>query len=233
MALLMFEESAGKRAIRHQELLKLIEESLRRPDVKQVDQRTPWQQAKPILEELREKRILIPLNSECTAHVFPHRSIAEYLTASALADRATEGRLWEFVDAKAWDPDWEQVVLFLAGRQSRSPDALQRLLQLLTNEAKDDVFRHRLAVAAQCLCEIPSNRRSVVSAEIDRITETGFFLWWHHKERDTDSAIPQLRRSLTALGSVNGRVQGAPLLHWASRRLGAWASPTLLALIGH
>lgn len=54
------------------------------------------------------------------------------------------------VDRKAWDPRWQEVIALLAG-QLGDPEPL---IQLLEHEKKDDLFRHRLALAASCLPEL-------------------------------------------------------------------------------
>ena len=224
----VFEHNAGKRAIPHEHLIELIESSSRRPRVqglKAEEQKglTRAEKAEYLVDELLQKRILVPLNPKRTAYAFPHRSFAEYLAACALATRSRQKEFWPYVDAKAWDPNWEQVVMFLAGRLSASPDMLRLLLQVLSEEAKDDMFRHRLAVAAQCLGEIPSDRRAAVSVAVDQITEAVFFFWWQHqkkgKNKGTDPPIPHVNHALRALGWVNGHVKKARLLVWVGNHL--------------
>ena len=73
--------------------------------------------------------------------------------------------VWQFVAKKAWDPRYKQPLLFLAG-QLRHPNDKAELLDIVAFEQggtvdgqevvgeKDDLFRHRLALAAQMVPEI-------------------------------------------------------------------------------
>ena len=54
------------------------------------------------------------------------------------------------VDRKAWLPAWQEVIILLAG-QLHDPVPL---LEMLLNDETDDIFCHRLALAALCLPEI-------------------------------------------------------------------------------
>jgi hypothetical protein len=73
-----------------------------------------------LVRELSEKRILIPF-AQGAAYTFLHRAFAEFLTATELARRLRSRadnereRAWELADKKAWDPDWEQIAVILAG----------------------------------------------------------------------------------------------------------------------
>jgi len=234
VALAIFEESAGKRAIPHGHLIDLVKSSSQRPRVQKLrveEQKdlTLVEKADYLVDELLDKRILVSLNPERTAYAFPHRSIAEYLAACALVGKPGPGEFWQFVDAKAWDPDWEQVVLFLAGQLSCSADMLRQLLELLSDNTKDDLFRHRLAVAARCLGEIPSDQHVEVSAEIDRVTEACFAHWSDYSDWYTKGGLRHLSGALPALGRVNGRVGEVPLLNWLSQMLRAGTSHVLVS----
>lgn len=68
---------------------------------------------------------------------------------------------WDLGDRKAWDPDWEHVLTFLAGKLDGK--RVHRLLELFANEDRDDVLRHRLALAARCLPEISEPARWVMN----------------------------------------------------------------------
>ncbi len=73
--------------------------------------------------------------------------------------------VWQFVAKKAWDPRYKQPLLFLAG-QIKHPNDKAELLDIvafrqggMVNGKKaegeeDDLFRHRLALAAQMVPEI-------------------------------------------------------------------------------
>src|SRR5262249_32234443 len=135
-----------------------------------------------------------------------------------------------FVDKKAWDPDWEQVLLFLAGML----DDPGPLLDVLAERGQDDFFRHRLALAARCLAELPRAVRQRQTGRIDRITTDLAARWWECQRPQTADAATHFAPALAALGEVNGRVRpgagapvpahcpdGQPLVDWAAGLLEA------------
>jgi hypothetical protein len=102
--------------------------------------------------------------------VFPHRSMAEYLTARHLAERINDPRCgWDgalpdcggltahaVIQTKSWQPEWAEVVCFLAGLL-KDPEALLRRLALfgeLTNEERSLDASTTLLVAGRCLSEL-------------------------------------------------------------------------------
>jgi HEAT repeat protein len=146
--------------------------------------------------------------------LFLHRTFQEYLAASVLAKQA-ESAGWKaierFVSKKAWLPEWEEVICLLAGRLMNPAP----LLEILANPQRtkhnphgDDMFRHRLALAARCLPEIDPAIRKSLSAIIDRITTTAFCLWWDYRCNTRNDAVPHLKRALPALSQINGYVVG-------------------------
>lgn len=160
-----------------------------------------------------------------------HPAIHQHLAASALARLVGEGaQAWdtpiragaatrplrELVERKAWLPAWQEVIVSLAGRL----DDPAPLLVALADGPKDDLFRHRLALAARCLPELPPALRARLAELVDRITTLTFTLWWRHRLRDTLSAVPHLTCALPDLGEANGRVGSLPVLAWCRQRLG-------------
>jgi predicted NACHT family NTPase len=104
-------------------------------------------------------------------YLFLHLTFQEFLAARHLAQHINdhgwtkplplgdEGKgapARDFVDRMAWLPAWQEVIVLLAGSLK---DPLP-LLEILADESKDDLFRHRLAVAALCLPEIEALREA-------------------------------------------------------------------------
>ncbi|MBI3247844.1 MAG: HEAT repeat domain-containing protein [Deltaproteobacteria bacterium] len=162
-----------------------------------------------------------------------HLSVYEFLTARALADIVkTQG--WDaridlpgivetaqtLIDKKIWDPAWQEIIIFLAGFLTE-PRRLQKLLQLLADERHDDIFRHRLTLAALCLSEIPEEQvkdKEIVSL-IDSITERLVSLWLKHDKEDTTAAVAHVAQAFLALGAKNGKKVKEPLIEWLCQRL--------------
>ncbi|MCA9047494.1 MAG: hypothetical protein KDA89_02120, partial [Planctomycetaceae bacterium] len=103
-------------------------------------------------------------------YMFLHLTFQEYLTAVYLA-RIINRDGWgsarvlipdkrqhrvvpvsELLNHWSWLPEWQEIIPLLAGELV---DPVP-LLELLTDEKMDDIFRHRLALAAKCLAEIPA-----------------------------------------------------------------------------
>ena len=213
-----FNDSQGKRALSHGELRNWIENSDRRPLVK-GDRRdlSAAEKAELIIEELsREKRVLTLF--ECNrepAYVFPNRSILECLAGAELAEKLKsdpDGQWWEFVDRMAWDPGWEGVLVFAAGQLGeRANDLARRLLK-----GKDDIFRHRLALAAMCLAEAPAALRG--RELVDSITNE---VWntCHRKSARVLDELDHLSKAWAAAGRLNGRVGDRSLVEELKHRI--------------
>jgi len=117
---------------------------------------------------------------------------------------------WDLGDRKAWDPDWEHVLTFLAGKLDGK--RVHRLLELFANEDRDDVLRHRLALAARCLPEISEPARSGNEQLISRICERTVSLCRKQGGAPSDQpavAGDALQRALGAVASVK---EGQPFL---------------------
>src|SRR5437879_5824946 len=185
--------------------------------------------------------------------IFLHRTFQEYLAAGGLAAqlKGDSEQAWVVVDRKAWDPEWEPVIVYLAARlgdiavgkntsdeqdRNRGLSQLKHLLGLLSDTRKDDFFRHRLALAAQCLPEIPAQVRVKLSREIEKITTAVFLVWWQHATRQTDQTVQHMTRALPQLAIVNGHVEGQPLREWLISRLhrrGKRTRDAAIQAVGH
>jgi hypothetical protein len=109
------------------------------------------------------------------------------------------------------------VIVLLAG-QLRDPVPLLKMLSqkeaTSTNPHGDDLFRHRLALAAQCLPEAePALLRLQKMEWADEITAETFNTLWGHRKNRTDKAVSHLTVALLTLMQVNAEVRpGTPLL---------------------
>jgi predicted MPP superfamily phosphohydrolase len=195
--------------------------------------------ATSIIAELKHDGILITAGEHRNAPLlFLHRTFHEYLTACMLAGTVNDqkkgwhaevelqGRnvtIHQLVDRKAWDLRWQEVIILLAGKLENPTPLLEMLSKpepTTTNPHGDDIFRHRLGLAALCLPEINSERRTQLAELADEITTTAFSLWYHNHRMQTRVATPAaLSRALPALVQVNGQKNGVPLLEWICQNL--------------
>lgn len=97
---------------------------------------------------------------------FVHKSIQEFLVAFHLAETVNntgwesmikygtkEVEIQTLIDKKAWLPQWEPVIIFMSGLIH---DVYKKDLLGIIRGA-DDIFRHRLSLAARCLPEVLNN----------------------------------------------------------------------------
>jgi predicted NACHT family NTPase len=123
--------------------------------VNRVQPNYPVMTGRMLLDDLCSAGILMSEGADRlhSSLLFTHRSFAEFLAARSLARLAREhGWIWieSEVDACANLSEWQEVIIFLAGLL----DDPVPLLAFLSDPAKDDLFRHRLALAALCLPEV-------------------------------------------------------------------------------
>lgn len=172
---------------------------------------------------------------------FLHLTVHEFLAAAAIAHLVNEEgwdtrierpgvgvTLRQLIDRKAWDPRWQEVITFLAGQLT----APLPLLNLLATEKHDDIFRHRLALAARCLPELRETTNASQVATQERITTASFALWLQHETKGTAATIPHFTRILPALGQVNSRKESNSLLLRISQQLRETKAEVRLSLIG-
>ncbi|MEW6208824.1 MAG: HEAT repeat domain-containing protein [Acidobacteriota bacterium] len=171
-------------------------------------------------------------SGKSSSYLFIHLTFEEYLYAGGLKKRLESGAKrgdgsmgspeWKIVERKAWHPAWHEVIKMLAGRlDDPAPmiEALSASQPTENNPCGDDIFRHRLALAAMCLPEIRPEKRIANAERIDRITGEAFLLWREHNKKYTADAVSNLRQALSSLAQVNGKVEGLPLLDWILARL--------------
>ena len=93
------------------------------------------------------------------------------------------------------EPRWQEVIVLLAGLM----DDPQLLLELLADERSDDLYRHRLALAALALSEVPACRRGQCPELIDLIMDDVDGCWWRSCRSYDESEIARWTRILPAL----------------------------------
>jgi hypothetical protein len=103
------------------------------------------------------------------------------------------------LDRKAWRPAWQEVIVLLGGLLA---DPAQ-LLRLLSDGRRDDVYRHRLAVAALCLTEVAAG--ALETAVAGKIAREVIALRMEHDRKGILAPIPHLERALVAVGRAGLR----------------------------
>lgn len=184
----------------------------------------PW--ANALREDLLRNSGLLRGDEE-HGFFFFHLTIQEFLTARALATHInTKG--WasslsiagntlpvpQFIDKKSWDPRWHEVLVLLTGQLV---DPLP-LLTLLSDSKKDDLFSHRLALAAQCLAEVRAAIRPSCAHIVDRVTASLFSTWVSREARGTGAVVAHCTDAFAALARLNGHIKHVPLLGWLQRQ---------------
>ena len=185
----------------------------------------PW--ANALREDLLHNSGLLRGDGE-RGFFFFHLTIQEFLTAGALATHInTNGwtaplriagksvRVSQLIDKKSWDPRWHEVIVLLTGQLA---DPLP-LLTLLTDNKKDDIFFHRLALAAQSLAEVRAEVCPSLSHLVDRVTEHVFSTWLSRETCSTGAVVSHFTDAFAALAQVNGCIKQLPLLRWLQLQL--------------
>jgi len=155
--------------------------------------------ATSLIEGAKRDGLLIAAGPEREAPLlFLHRTSQEYLAAKALARQANRTG-WASVagriDRWSWHPRWEPVILLLAGQL----DDPAPLLELLADEQRDDLFRHRLATAALSLPELSADRSAHCLGLVDQIVDATFDSWWRRWKTGARATVEHLSRALSGL----------------------------------
>jgi len=112
-----------------------------------------------LFDDLQDCGLIVPISAgnPDSPLMFLHRTIGEYLGGQHIAAAINKTGDWHVVESKCWDPAWEQIVLFCAGCLNQPEALLTRLSDpspSAENSQGDDLYRHRLMLAAQCLPEV-------------------------------------------------------------------------------
>ncbi len=163
--------------------------------------------ATTLINELKLTGILVTSGEDPDAPLlFLHRTFHEYLASLALAWRVrAEGwaAIADLLDHKAWRPAWREVVVLLAG-QLADP---KPLLALLADQRRDDLFRHRLALALLCLSELPDRFRNLPQVSVIAIEAVDVMV--RHRAEDLSYTLGPLLDSFSAVGQADRLPAGA------------------------
>ena len=156
----------------------------------------PLSQATALLHDFtRNSGVLTEVEPEvyeCETVIWLH-----HLTGAALANeqtltalRLTAKHVLDFLDKKAWDPEWEPVLKSWVGHRENPFPLFTRLM----DQQHDDLARHRLGVAGRCVSEVRPEPKSLAQyqAFATRIPTESFAVWkmygkWQTEELVTES----------------------------------------------
>jgi HEAT repeat protein len=183
----------------------------------------PLTRRRDLKKDLKQAGILVPFGPDTggTPLMFIHRTFGEYLVGCHLARMLEEDTGWEFLSHKAWDPAWEEAIVFAAG-QIGEAETCRKLLRLLSDEEADDLFRHRLALAARCAGEMRPTRRNEVMPLIGGIFQTALGLLVEAVARSTCAAYCHFDRAWAGLRLARGHSECAKVI---DRLLGLLEDP--------
>lgn len=182
--------------------------------------------APELIAELATRGVLTESGSG--HYLFLHRTVQEYLVARHVAacveevggsgdqrwDRArvrlpdgTEVSVHAWADERAIRPAYSQPMQLLAGRLAEPLP----LLQLLADEERDDILRHRLALAGTCIGEIdPTIRARYASMNpnpLSVIASAGFDFWAGHEEKDQKPMVRNFLPPLRVFAATGMRLR--------------------------
>ena len=201
-----------------EELRPVLEDSAHRPKPQGIDtveklaELSKTERADLLIEELQRLRLLVP-DSMGQAYLFPHRSMTEYFVGRALARHGETETMWKMIDKKAWSPDWEEPIRYMAGALRH--DGEEKLLRILADERRDDAFKHRLALAAKCLPEL-SDYGGAIGREVAFRTIS---FWWQCVRKWKSGAVRHLAESLPSLTQCNLEHEGQQFREWVRSKL--------------
>jgi hypothetical protein len=231
VALKLSTDKAGARqlAFDRRRLQSAFTESLR--ELGGVDPRSVGEVANNLIVDATRNWLL---RHDGRLYRFAHPLIQDFLTASAIARIADEegwqaelpvgalsGNVLGVLDRKAWDPGWADTFRFIAGLLE--PGVAVELIGFLADRRRDDVYRHRLAMAVTCLGEM----RNPPDGLADRLTVAAFsFLYRHWLAGAIPSGVPHIAPLvehfspiLSTMARLNRPYHGLPLVSWLCRKM--------------
>lgn len=198
LALALWQEDAKQTIVSRTRLRQHMKQIIKDRDLWGMKDRFPR-----LLADLQDCGVLVPVtvNDEDPRMMFLHRTIGEYLAGQCLARRIEDGdaEAWLVIEKQCWVPAWKQIILFCAGTLQDAGPLLLKLKQdkcTVDNPLGDDLLRHRLLLAAQCLPEFASYDESIKQDITDQVMQSsrmGFGVL-------TDEAVGALR-ALIAVGA--------------------------------
>ena len=193
----------------------------------------PWhelygQNPTVLISRMKDSGILVQTGDHHQADLlFLHRTLHEYLAAKSLAARANrEGwhKIAHLIDKKAWRPEWQQVIIFLA-HQMDDPTPLLHMLSkpkpTRTNPFGDDLFRHRLALAVLCLAETDQEWRVSHKTLVTSIATNSVKIWKVFLTNSFNNVLLQhFEAVMTELGRINPVINvDHEISHWPHESL--------------
>ena len=188
-------------------------------------------------EVLTSSRMLRRLPGD-REYAFCHPAFQEFFAASALiylCESEGDGRrfdsniemagqqitLSKLLDYMAWMPQGHGILLFLVGL-SKYADRVIKLIRnpvATANVGGDDIFSHRLSLAATSLTELDEQTRWKLGELVDAITEEVWRAWQAAHESGQLSLAKHLTDALLAVTRCNGCIDGVPIVQYLASQL--------------
>jgi len=181
----------GQRHTRAQ-LLALIQQVLREHATHHTPL-FPLAQATALLNDLTRNSGLL---TEVEPDLYEFETVIwlQHLTGTALANskiiptlKLTNTQVLDFLDKKAWDPEWEPVLKSWVGTTTNPFPLFTRLI----DKSQDDLARHRLGTAGRCLFEVNSQGRGRPEYQTlsVQVPTEAFEVWRKVAEQGTEGLV--------------------------------------------
>ncbi len=150
---------------------------------------------------------------------FSHATFRDFLAATHLASQVNrvgwdkaEVETWQseagrsmvnvsrMLDAHAFEPTWQSLVVFVAGLMNEPLG----LLQILAGRNKDDFYRHRLGLLCRCYRALSASCQSIIAPRIESVFEEVLRIAKRCEHDDTGHRKPWLEWAEMLLPSAAG-----------------------------